>query len=349
MEQARQTFENKEDLQVAETIIGNFDERGYLQMSLEELSTITHYGVDKIKKIIEQIQTFEPYGVGATNVQDCLLIQLRCMGKANSLAYRIIENHYDDLIHNRIPLIQKKLGVSYDIIRNTIDEQIAKLDLRPGTWYSLHVPTQIIPDLTVRQEGENLIVEINDEPIPALRLNSHYLRMLDDQNLPEETKEFIRSSVVSAKWLVRNISQRNETLVRIVQYLTVYQKIFFLEPDGKLVPLTMREVADELKLHESTIARAVANKYINSPRGLVLLRSFFTNSYTTNQGEDISSQTVRDALNKIIESEDKKHPYSDESISGKLKDQGIPCARRTVAKYRRELQIGNALQRRKYG
>ena len=130
MEQARQTFENKEDLQVAETIIGNFDERGYLQMSLEELSTITHYGVDKIKKIIEQIQTFEPYGVGATNVQDCLLIQLRCMGKANSLAYRIIENHYDDLIHNRIPLIQKKLGVSYDIIRNTIDEQIAKLDLK---------------------------------------------------------------------------------------------------------------------------------------------------------------------------------------------------------------------------
>lgn len=348
MEQAKQTFDDQEDLEVAEEIIGNIDDKGYLQVSLEEISALTGYRVDRISNLLSQIQTFEPYGVGATTVQECLLIQLRCLEKQKTLAYQIIEKHYDDLLHNRIPLIQKKLGCSHQDVRHAIDQQIAKLDLHPGAWYSQPASIQIMPDVTVRQEDDKLIVEINDEPIPTLRLNARYLRMLDDETVPQETKEFIKQSVISAKWLVRNISQRNETLVRIVQYLTQIQKEFFIEPDGKLVPLTMREVAEELKLHESTIARAVANKYINSPRGLILLRSFFTNAYTTNQGKDISSQTVREALQKIIEEENKKHPFSDETISKKLKEQGINCARRTVAKYRREFHIGNALQRKKY-
>ncbi len=281
-------------------------------------------------------------------MQESLLIQLRRQKKEHTLAYEIVNKYYDDLLHNRIPTMQKKLGCSFTDIHQAIDQHIAKLDLRPGMWYASQPSQHLYPDVTIKQEGEQLIVEINDETIPTLRLNKRYLRMLDDESLPTETKDFIKHQIVSAKWLVRNISQRNDTLGRIAQYLAQKQRDFFLQPEGKLVPMTMKEVAEELELHESTIARAVMHKTLNSPKGLLPLRSFFTYAYANPKGEDISSETVRQALKNLIEKEDKSHPLSDERLSTELKQHGLPCARRTIAKYRKELRIGNALQRRRY-
>lgn len=348
MTQARETFNSPEELSMAESIIGNLDEGGFLKTLLGEIAVLNHFELNKLEKVLEEIQTFEPWGVGASSLQECLLIQLRRQGKQNTLAYRIVEDNYDDLLHNRIPQIQKAQKCSATDVTLAIEKGIAKLDLHPGAWFSNSTVQHIIPDVSIEQEKDQLRVVVNDDMLPPLRLNRRYMQMLEDETLNAETKEFIKNKIMSAKWLLRNIYQRNDTIEKIAASLAKRQKEYFLNPDGKLVPLTMKTLADELNLHESTIARAVSNKYINSPRGLIPLRSFFTNAYVTEEGKDISSRTVRDELLEILNGEDKHKPLSDEAISAQLKGKGINCARRTVAKYRTELSIGNAQQRRKF-
>jgi RNA polymerase sigma-54 factor len=349
MEQAQETFESAMDLELAENIIGNFDEKGFLTISLEEIAVLQQVDLHDLERVLSIIKkNFDPTGVGASGTQEALLLQLEAQNLKSTLAYTIVSEHYEDLLHNRIPTIQSALKCTTKQIRNAIDKIICKLDLRPGCNYSITDDRPITPDVTLRQDGEQLVIDINQDSVPSLRVNSRYLRMLEDQSLPLETKEYIKRNILSAKWFVRNIYQRNETLTRITEYLKVKQVEFFTNPSGHLSPLTMKEIADELDLHESTIARAVANKYIECPRGLLPMRSFFTNTYTTEDGEDLSVTTVRKAISKIIEQEDKSHPHSDEYISKVLKKQGITCARRTVAKHRQELSIGNTLQRRKY-
>ena len=250
-----------------------------------------------------------------------LLIQLRTLGKEKTLAYQIVEKHYQDLIHNLIPLIQRSLGCPVKAITKAIEQEIAKLDLHPGTSFSRDIVQPIIPDVTITLEDDKLSVVIIDDYLPTFRINRRYLKMLDDETLTAEAKDFIKQNILSAKWLLRNIHQRNDTLEKIAGCLAERQRDFFLDPQGKLVPLTMKTLADELNVHESTIARAVSNKYINCPRGILPLRSFFTNAYCTNEG-DISSQTVRDVLMEIIQSEDKSQAFFRRCHCGTNQSQG---------------------------
>jgi len=347
MHQAQETFEDRQMLLLAEQLIGNFDENGFFNTPVEEIALLFNVSDEQVNRVLKEIQEFEPYGVGAKNLQESLLIQLRCLGKKETLAYTLLDEHYDNLLHNRIPVIQKKTGCNNTVIQEAIG-QIAKLDLHPGLWHSKQVVQPIIPDVIIKIEGEQLIAEIDDDSLPPLRLNARYMGMLKDESLAKETKEFIKRKIVSAKWLMRTIHQRSDTLIRIAQTLAKLQKDFFMHQDGKLTPITMKQIAEELSLHESTIARAVANKYLNSPRGVFPLRSFFTSAYVSETGEDISSKTVRDALLEILKAEDKLHPNSDEALSTALKEKGIKCARRTVAKYRTQMNIGSALQRKKF-
>ena len=347
MRQAKDTFNDQRQLQLAEQIIGNLDQNGFLQTSLNEIALLTNSDEKTLAILLEEIKTFEPYGVGAKDLHDSLLIQLKAHGKSTTLAYKLVSEHYEQLLHNRMQQIQHNLGCTSEEIHNAID-QIAKLDFHPGLWYSRQVVQHIVPDITLRQEEDNLIAEMDDDLLPSLRLNKRYLRMLEDDQLPQETKDFIKHKVMSAKWLMRNIYQRNNTLMRIVESLAKIQKDFFMNPDGKLTPITMKVLAEELDLHESTIARAVSNKYLNCSKGILPLRSFFTTAYVTENGDDISSKTVQEALSDLIDKEDKKHPLSDGSISTALKEKGINCARRTVSKHRTALNIGNASQRKKF-
>lgn len=347
MQQAREVFDGKQ-LAIAEILIGNFDENGFISASLQELSVLAGFGIEEMEAVLKIIQTFEPIGIGAKNLKESLLIQLNSQEKANTLAYLIIDKHFEDLLQNHIPTIKKELNCTAEQIAQAVDEDIASLDLHPGTRLSRHVVSFITPDLSLRQEGEKLITSINDDAMPRLRLNSRYLRMLNDENLSKETKDFIKKKIISAKWLLRNILQRNDTLEKIAQSLIKWQSEFFLNPNGKLVPLTMKVMADELGVHESTIARAVSEKYIDTPRGVLPLRSFFTNKLSTKAGIDVSSKTAMELLQEIIKGEDKKNPYSDEAISALIKAKGIQCARRTVAKYRVALKIGTAQQRKKF-
>lgn len=348
MEQARETFEKSEDLKMAEAIIGNLNESGFLNTSLDEVALLNGMKTASLAHVLEKIKTFEPKGIGASTLQESLLLQLKLLGKEDSVAYKIIKQHYDDLLHNRIPLIKKMLKVSESIITEAISKDISKLDLHPAVGFQETIAPYIVPDVTIKQEGDEFIVFVNDDPLPPLRLNARYLKLLEDKTLAKETKEFIEKKISSAKWLLKNLTKRNETLVSIAHTLVKKQKDFLQNPDGKLLPITMIEIAKEINLHESTVARAVANKYIHTPRGLQSLRSFFTNGYTIADGDDISSETVKKEVYDIIKSENKKKPLSDDAISKILEKKGISCARRTVAKYRYALNLGNTQARKQF-
>ncbi|HXW60909.1 MAG TPA: RNA polymerase sigma-54 factor, partial [Myxococcota bacterium] len=237
-------------------------------------------------------------------------------------------------------------------IRKTIEEEIASLDFHPATnqargHYREQIQT-IIPDLSIHWNDHRLIAEVNDASLPNLRFNPRYLQLLNEESLSEETRRFIQEKLTSGKWLARNLQERHQTLYRIAEQLIEIQSPFFSHPNGKLVPITMKEIAERLELHESTIARAVANKYILTPRGTLPLRFFFTHAYVNDKGENVSAKTVKELVQKIIAEENKTVPFSDETISSMIKEKGIPCARRTVAKYSQELGIGNTVQRKQY-
>ncbi len=350
MSQARETFKELYDRERAQWLIGNLDSDGLLTSPLEEIAALGGYTVEELEPVLKQIQSFDPPGVGARNRQEALLIQLRSVGKNDTLAFRIVEKHFDDVIHNRIPAIAKALSRSAKEIRATIAKEISRLDLHPGTNQSSGHYRQVIqnitPDLIILYAEGRFSIEINDESLPNLRLNHAYLDMLHDASLPDETRSYIHEKIASGKWLMRNLHERNQTLYRIAEELVRSQTAFLADPKGELIPMTMKEISEKLDLHESTIARAVSHKYVSCPRGIFPLRSFFTHAYTTNEGENISAQTVKGLLRRIVAEENKKHPFSDEAISSMIKERGIPCARRTIAKYRQELNIGNTAQRR---
>lgn len=348
LNQAHDTFETPRELEIAEILIGYIDPCGFLDTPLSEISSFHAIPEKEVKKVLREIQSFEPFGIAASTIQESLLIQLRCLGKEETLAYEIVANHYDHLLHNHIPTIQRTLKYSYEEIEHAIANDIAKLDLHPGTHFSAEIAQPIIPDVSLRLEEGCLIVEVERDYTPSLRINKRYLKMLNDPETPKETQHYVKQHLLSAKWLVRNLYQRYSTIERIAQSLAERQHEFFVNPDGQLIPLTMKTLAEELDVHESTIARTVTNKYIFSPRGLLPLRAFFTAKYTSDEGEDLSATTIKEAIRDLIGTEEKGSPLSDEKISFLLKEKGIPCARRTVAKYRLILQIGNAQQRRKF-
>jgi RNA polymerase sigma-54 factor len=348
MRQAEEIFEDPNDLKIATEIIGDLNEWGYLETPTTEIATRLQVDIQDVERALNRIQSFDPTGVGARDIRECLLLQLRARKQNNGLGYQIIENHYDDLLHNRMPKIEKALGLTQEMIQKVIKEEISVLDIHPGLTVGDIKPQYIIPDASVYEESGELVIKINEEGIPTIRLNNDYLKMLHNDSVSTDMRRYIKQNAFSARWLMRNIEQRKETLTKIISLICHKQKEFLLNPKGQLEPMIMKEIAEELSFNESTIARAVGGKYLQTPRGVYALKSFFTNSYTTSGGESLSSQTVKEALKRIINKEDKQHPLSDEAISSNLKKEGIPCARRTVSKYRRELQIGSASQRKKF-
>lgn len=348
MDQAKSCFETEQERAMAEALIGNLDDFGYLRTSLAEIAALHHFSEEALENILRVVQTFEPNGIAARSLQECLSIQLVNQGKQNTLAAAIISRHFEHLLHNQIPAIQKDLHCSPEEIQEVLEKHISRLDMRPGAGFQLRASQHIVPDVTLHQEENGFRIEVNNDFIPPIRISGNYRRMAQDQSLSTDAKQFIHQHVSSAKWLLRNIQQRNETIERIAKKLSEKQSEFFSSPTGELKPLTMSVLAEELGLHESTIARAVANKYLQCPRGILPLRSFFTNAYTTQEGGSISSNVVREALRELILKEDKAHPLSDAALADLLQKRGIPCARRTVAKYRVELHFGTAQQRRKF-
>lgn len=343
LKQAEETFETKEELEYASILIGYIDHFGFLETPLDEIAAFHHLEKEKLSAVLSKIQQFEPVGVGAATIKDSFLIQLRSKGKENTLAFRLVSECFEEMLLHQIKQMRKKTNASFQEIEACIENEIAKLDFHPGGQFGKTENFPIFPDVILREEEGQLIVEVDRETALPFKINHRYLKMLEDPAVSKETKRFIKEHLFSARWLARNLEQRYSTLHKIAAYISKKQQDFFLDPKAFLHPLTMKAVAEELGIHESTVARAVSNKYLHSPRGLFPLRYFFTSKLE----DDISSNEAKEWIASFIRGEDKKKPLSDETLSSLLKEKGISCARRTVAKYRSALGIGSTQQRRR--
>lgn len=337
MGQAKEAFHTAEELSRAEAIIGNLDERGFLENA--------H---DLDEKILEKIQTFDPPGIAARNLQESLLIQLRLQNKEHSLAYHIIESYYQDLIQNRIPYLRKKLKCSPEDLSAAIQRDIAHLDVHPGYRFHIEPFQSIIPDVVIKKEEQKWTIDIVQDLLPQFKISPTCFNAFVYDELGLKEKQYIRRHVAAGKWLHRIIHRRHHTLKNITLQILKKQTHFFDGDKKKLTPMTLAEISHELSLHESTIARAISGKYLACPQGTFPLRSFFTSAITTPSGEQVSNFTIKQILSKLIQQEDKYRPLSDEALSTEIKKLGLPCARRTITKYRKALKIGPASHRRRY-
>ncbi|MFA5536059.1 MAG: RNA polymerase factor sigma-54 [Bacillota bacterium] len=332
-----------------EFLIGNLDENGYLKIALDEAAEILKCSLEEVTTVLELVQDLEPVGIGARDLRECLLLQLDKNYGEQPLARTIIENYLEDLGAGRVIKIAKELGVTPIEVQEAGD-LIRSFNPKPGAGYlDTDEANNIVPDVLVRQiEGEYLVL-VNEQLGPRLRINSQYSRLLSgEKQFEAKDKKFLEERLQAALWVIKSIEQRRLTLYRVVNSIINFQKDFLAEGVTKLKPLTLREVAKELEIHESTVSRAISNKYVQTPRGLFEIKYFFASGVEKYSGQSTSAESIKDKMVKLIEREDKFSPLSDRAITEELQGSGIKISRRTVAKYREELEIPTAGQRKRF-
>jgi RNA polymerase sigma-54 factor len=346
--QLNQSTLNATDRKAAELIIGNIDDNGFLQSTPEEMALNSGISKEDVEKILELVQSFYPPGVGARDLRECLLIQLKREGKENGLEYKIVSEHMEDLGRRRFPEIARRMGISVEDVQKAADK-IGRLNPRPGQVFASSPQNYVLPDVTVEKvDGEYQII-LNNEQIPHLRISNLYKDVIASGNTQSsEVKDYIRDKIRSGKFLIRSIHQRQQTISNIAQQIVARQRDFLEHGPSHLKPMTMGEVADAVGVHETTVSRAVSGKYMATPQGIFEMKYFFTPGYQTASGESLSNTSVKEAILDLVKREDGNEPLSDNEIVEILSERGIPIARRTVAKYRTELNILPSHMRRKY-
>ncbi|MBI4720557.1 MAG: RNA polymerase factor sigma-54 [Chitinivibrionia bacterium] len=347
--QLRIATDDERILAIGDYIIGSLDESGYLTCELEEVAGTFRTDVAEVERVLAIIQTFEPAGVGARNLRESLLIQLEAKGLGDSPATVIIRDHFGDFKQKKYLEISKKLKLSIAEVQNQC-KIISTLDPKPGLEIIAEDPKYVIPDLVVEVIEGKYVVYLNDKNIPRLRVSQAYQSelMKDSKDGSRETRDFIQSRLKSAKWLIQTIEQRRRTMVKVMECIVDKQREFFEKGTSFLKPLTLQQVASEINMHESTVSRVTTNKYVQTPRGVFELKFFFSSSLKTYDGGEVSAKSAKDTIRKIIEGEDPRNPLSDQKIADLLKDSGLEIARRTVAKYREQLNILPARLRKSY-
>ena len=328
-----------EELLIGEYIIWNINNVGYLTLDIETVAENLEQDVEKVEYVLSIIQSLDPPGIGARNLQECLLIQLFQQKPRNTLAITVIRDHFDDFKNKRFEKLAKALDLDLDQVRQVMDH-ITKLNPKPGEGYISYDNHYIVPDLEVKNEDGELKIFMHDWNIPQLRINNEYRKMLlDRKRTPKETRDFIRQRLESARWLINSIHQRRATILRTMEAIVHRQKDFFLSGPDKLKPMILKNIADEIGMDISTISRVTNGKYVQTEWGLFELKYFFSEKYTTDEGEDVSNKKIKALIKEIISSEPPGKPFNDQKISKMLKTQGYPVARRTVAKYREQMNI----------
>jgi len=347
MEQLNNGDLEGDDRKTAELIIGNIDDLGFLQSPLEETAQNTGMALEDLQRVLEVIQTFHPVGVGARDLRDCLLIQLRRIGKDQSLEYRIVEKHLDDLGKRRFPEIARRLGTTVDQVQRCANF-IATLDPKPGQIFSPDPNNYVLPDVDVTRVGDGYQITLNGEQIPHLRISNTYKDLMSQDHNGTEVKDYIREKIRSGKFLIKSIHQRQQTISNIAHEIVSRQKEFLEKGSAHLKPLTMVQIAEAVGVHETTVSRAISGKYISTPQGVFEMKYFFTPGYQTAAGESMSNTSVKEAIADLVKNEEAKNPLSDKEIVEILSSRGIPIARRTVAKYRSELNILPSNMRKRF-
>ena len=346
--QLNQTALNAGDRKTAELIVGNIDDNGFLQSTPEEMALNSGIPEEDFEKMLALIQGFHPPGVGARDLRECLLIQLKREGKENSLEYKIVSEYMDDLGRRRFPEISRRMGISVEDVQKAADN-IGRLNPRPGQVFASAPQNYVLPDVTVEKIDGEYQITLNDEQIPHLRISNLYKDIIASGNTQSrDVKDYIRDKIRSGKFLIRSIHQRQQTISNIANQIVSRQCDFFEHGASHLKAMTMAEVADAVGVHETTVSRAVSGKYMATPQGIFEMKYFFTPGYQTASGESLSNTSVKEAILDLVKREDGNQPLSDNEIVEILSERGIPIARRTVAKYRTELNILPSHMRRKY-
>lgn len=337
----------EEEHKVGIYVIGNLDEDGYLKVSLEDIRSETQLSLEVVEGVLRKIQQFDPVGVAARELKECLLIQLEQIAVRDPVAEKIVAEHLSLLKNRNHPIIAKRLGVSLDRV-NQAACLISKLDPKPGKAFGGEVVQEIIPDVYVYKVEGEYVISLNDEDMPRLRVNPYYLNILtDSHSVVEGDRKYIQQKQREALWLIRSIHQRQRTIKKVATSIVKFQREFLDKGIQFLKPLVLRDVAEDIQMHESTISRVTHNKYVHTPQGIYELKFFFNTGITSIQGETLASESVKSLLREIISKEDAKKPYSDEKLVQILKDNNIHIARRTISKYREMMKILSSNERRK--
>ncbi len=336
------------DQQVGATIIYNLNDDGYLETPLEELAAQLECDVARVERVLKRVQRLDPPGVGARDLRECLYAQLTNLGMEESLAARIVLNHLGLLEKHRYNEIAKALGISLETV-NEAAKVIALLEPKPGRDYGGQEPAYIVPDVYIQKIGAEFMVTLNESAVPRLRLANYYQRVLNDGAATAETKEYLQERLRSARWLVKSIFQRQQTIFKVANSIVKFQRAFFEHGIGQLKPLVLKDVAEDIGMHESTISRATANKYAHTPQGIHELKFFFTSGVKGTDGGDVSAETVKEKIRALVLVEKQGDPLSDQAIADVLRNDQIDIARRTVAKYRQALGILPSGRRKRPG
>lgn len=337
------TFLDKRDLGLAEQLIGHLNGCGFLDMPLEEVAP--EESLERMEKVLAIVQSLDPPGVGACDVRDALLLQLRAQGKEGTLAFQIVEHYFHELLHNQVPLIAKRLGVQPATVTELVHTEISPLDPYPGSRFSSECALVATPDVIVTCVDGVWHIDVDTSLLPRFRMVPAYAEALRENQWGREEMAYVRKALAEGRWLCRALSKRSHTLKRLVRYLLKRQPALFAG-EGVLEPMSMNEAAEQLGLHPSTVARAVAGKLLACPQGMFPLRSFF--SQAVSKENALSTRSVEEKLAELIRDEDKQSPLSDADLVDKLRAVGVGCARRTVSKYRSKLCIAPSARRRKW-
>jgi RNA polymerase sigma-54 factor len=337
--QLRMTQADEATLEIGEAIIQNLDEDGLLRVSLEDVAAMGPWPMEAVEATLALVQALDPPGVAARSLTESLRIQLRVLGLENSPADVMVRDHMKQLQSHQYPEISRHMGLSADEVAHYL-EIIRGLSPRPGSGYSAKRSDYVLPDVFVVKEGEEYKIVLNDDGLPKLRISPTYRRLLDHKEPgSEETRAYVKDKLRSALWLLKSVDQRQRTIFKVAESIVRHQRAFLDHGISHLRPLVLRDVASDIGMHESTVSRVVANKYMHTPRGVYEMRFFFHSGITSTMGEAISSVTIKDRIRRMIEEEDASRPLSDSRIADVLGAEGLPLARRTVAKYREELRI----------
>jgi len=330
---------------IAEMIIGNLDENGYLTETLEAIAENNGFTMDDVEEALAVVQEFDPPGVGARDLRECLLLQLKLVDPQNTLAQQVISDHLKSLQNNQLREIARALNRPVEAVKKAV-ETVKRLDPRPGLRYNKTEPRLVEPDVQFRKVDGEWEAFLNDDDLPQLRLSPVYRRLLARDAADRDVRNYVKERFTAAVQLMKNIEQRKHTIVRVCQSILRRQRDFLDYGVDHLKPMMIKEVAEEVGVHPSTVSRAVANKYAHTPQGVYELRYFFSESVNGPQGAEMSLMSLKRRVKKMIEEEDAKHPLTDEQIAKRLDEEGIHVTRRTVAKYREDLRIPSTHQRR---
>ncbi|MGI6210968.1 MAG: RNA polymerase factor sigma-54 [Anaerovoracaceae bacterium] len=339
---------DQERERIGRGIIEAIDENGYLKTGIDEMTKICGCSCKTLEDVLSVIQSMEPTGVGARNLQECLMIQLREKGCLTEDLQYIIENMLEDVAANRISKIARSIHASSAEVQDMIDE-IRDLEPKPGRQYAGSEPTRyIVPDIIVEKEDGEYVIWSNDRSVPKLMVSSYYKNLRTQAKKDEDLNKYLTGRFNSAVWLIRSIEQRKQTILNVATAIVHYQIDFFEKGEKYIRPLTLKQIAEELNIHESTVSRAISGKFMQSPRGVYDLKYFFSSGVESGSGDGISSNSVKSMIRDFIENEDTRKPLSDQEMADRLKDRGVKISRRTVAKYREAMGIQPSSRRKRY-